>query len=135
MGNTGALLEDVGSQPHPEYHFQLFTWAAGTGRGMATTSPRCWEDQGSLPLEQTTPASFSCPQWLTIQPRELQLASEDSVPVHSTSSSMIGPCPVGTKRKPGATLEEEPDLGWGPGLLASTGGDAGGASLRDLSHT
>lgn len=88
---------------------------------MATTFPRCWE--GS-PLEQTTPASFSCPQWLTIQPRELQLASEDSVPVHSTSSSMIGPFPVDTKGKPEATLEQEPDLRRGLGLLTGTGGDA-----------
>lgn len=94
--------------------FNYLHRGAGTGRGTATTSPRCWEGQGSSPLEQTTPASFSCPQRLTIQPRDLQLASEDSVPVHSTSSSMIGPFPVGTKGKPGATLEEEPDLQWGP---------------------
>lgn len=70
---------------------------AGRGLGLTTASSRSWEGKGSSPLEQTTPASFSCPQRLFSQPRELQLASEDSVPVHSTSSSMMGPFPVGTK--------------------------------------
>jgi hypothetical protein len=37
---------------------------------------------------------------------------------------MIGPFPVGTKGKPGATLEEEPDLQRGPGLITSSGWDA-----------
>lgn len=72
----------------------------GRGTGITLASP-CWAGKGGLPLEQMTPASFSCPQRLFSQPRELQLASEGSVPVHSTSSSMTGPLPVGTRGSQG----------------------------------
>ena len=72
----------------------------------------CWEGQGPRdprahwglrrevrprsPLVQTTPASLSCLQLLFSQPRDLQSASEASVPMHWTSSSMMGPDPVDT---------------------------------------
>lgn len=63
-------------------------WGSGWG-----TPPR-----PRSPLVQITPASSSCLQLLFIQPRDVQLASEGSVPVHCTSSSMMGPLPGGTAR-------------------------------------
>lgn len=70
------------------------------GPGMPSAWTAC-VPRGS-PLAQTTPASWLCLQWLLSQPRDLQLASDGSVPVHSTSSSMTGPAPGGTARRTGA---------------------------------
>lgn len=64
----------------------------GAGRASGRVRAPC------SPLVQITPASCLCLQLLFSQPRELQLASEGSVPVHSTSSNMIGPDPGGTAR-------------------------------------
>lgn len=59
-------------------------------------------DPPHSPLVQITLASSLCPQSLCIQPRDLQSASESSVPSHSTSSSMMGPLPGGAARTAGA---------------------------------
>lgn len=69
---------------------------AGRGRGHGTPGHAGASAGKCSPLVQTTPASLSCLQLLFSQPRDLQSASEASVPMHWTSSSMMGPDPVDT---------------------------------------
>lgn len=92
MGNPGSLLGGVGSGGAAGELRRGEPRACVDGEGVCAAHP------GS-PLLQTTPASWLCLQLLFIQPRDVQLASEGSVPVHSTSSSMIGPLP-GPKAAP-----------------------------------
>lgn len=70
----------------------------GRGRGNARDWRRPRRGRDSR-LAQTAPASFSWLQLPCTHPRDLQLASEFSVPEHSSPSSTTGPRPVGTAGK------------------------------------